>query len=271
MSLSFKEREALLRLLLEEKIQYGKELTSRILKKAERPAILYTGGKDSTVLLWLVRQASPARGEIPAVLIDHGLHFPETWEFIDQVKAEWNLRLLIARNEDVLAHAQGAGAPIRLRDLNEENQREVREVLGYGDETFSYTLNTQVGNHLLKTVALKGAVRTHGFDYVFVGIRWDEHPARSEEQFTSPRQDPLHVRVHPILPLTERDIWTIMLREKLPTHPLYARGYRSLDSLEAEKLDDRPAWEQSLGVGERAGREQDKEGMMERLRALGYM
>ena len=271
MVLSPRERDALLRLPLEEKLAYAKEVAARALRKAQRPVVLYTGGKDSTVLLWVVRQANSEQRETPALLIDHGLHFPETWSFINKIKTEWDLPLLIARNDDVLDHAQKVGTAIRVQDLDEENRHEVRDVLSYQEQTFPFTLNTQVGNHLLKTVALKQAIRAHGFDHVFVGIRWDEHPARREEQFASPRENPRHTRVHPILPLTESDIWTIMRNEQLPTHPLYAHGYRSLDSLEAEKLDERPAWEQELGVGERAGREQDKEGLMERLRALGYM
>ncbi len=254
---------------LAEKLTHARSVIAQSLRQAKRPVVLYTGGKDSTVLLWLVRQASSKT--IPTLLIDHGLHFPETWRLIDQVKAQWKLDLLIARNEDVLAHACKLDEPICVDDLNEENQRELREVLGYCDETFPYTLDTPAGNHLLKTVALKQAIRAHGFDYVFVGIRWDEHPARAQEQFVSFREDPPHTRVHPILPLTEQDIWNVMLREGLPMHPLYAQGYRSLDSIEGAKTDDRPAWEQKLGIGERAGREQDKEGVMERLRALGYM
>ncbi|OGF54057.1 MAG: hypothetical protein A2Z21_04420 [Candidatus Fraserbacteria bacterium RBG_16_55_9] len=266
---SSQEQETLWKRPLQEKLAYGKQTIQQILQKSKHPVVLYTGGKDSTVLMWLVRQASSQ--SIPALLIDHGLHFPETWALIDRVREEWNLNLLVARNEDVLVHAAKLGAPVRVRGLSEENQREVREVLGYQEETFPYTLDTQVGNHLLKTVALKQAIHTHQFDHVFVGIRWDEHPARATEQLISVRKDPPHTRVHPILPLTEQDIWTVMLQQNLPTHPLYAKGYRSLDSIEGAKTDDQPAWEQELGVGERAGREQDKEGVMERLRALGYM
>lgn len=256
---------------LAEKLAHAQGVIAQALRQAKCPVVLYTGGKDSTVLLWLVRRASGNFRATPALLIDHGLHFPETWKLIDQVKAEWRLDLLIARNEDVLAHASKLAEPIRVNDLNEENQRELREVLGFCHETFPYTLDTPVGNHLLKTVALKQAIRAHGFDYVFVGIRWDEHPARAQEQFISFRDDPPHTRVHPILPLTEQDIWTVMREHNLPTHPLYAQGYRSLDSVAGKRTDGRPAWEQELGVGERAGREQDKEGVMERLRALGYM
>jgi phosphoadenosine phosphosulfate reductase len=253
---------------LGEKLIYSRRVIARALEEAARPVVLYTGGKDSTVLLWLVRQVSP---KIPALLIDHGLHFPETWEFLEELKAEWDLKLMVVCNEDVLAHAKEPGALISISSLSDENRREVREVLAYMEESFPYTLDTEVGNHLLKTVPLKRAIRSHGFDYVFVGIRWDEHPARSRERFFSPREEPPHMRVHPILHLSERDIWQVMLDEGLPIHPLYAQGYRSLDSIEAQKTDGRPAWEQELGVGERAGREQDKEGVMERLRALGYM
>jgi len=270
-AISSEERRALIEQPLDEKLIYSEGIIAQALRKATRPVVLYTGGKDSTVMLWLVRRVSPAPEKIPALLIDHGLHFPETWEFLEDVKERWNVKLIVARNEDVLAHAQEPGAEIRVSSLDGDNQSEVRRVLGYHDETFPYTLDTEVGNHLLKTVALKRAIKTHGFDVIFVGIRWDEHPARSGEKFFSPREDPPHTRVHPILHLSERDIWTVMLDEKLPTHPLYAKGYRSLDSIEAKRGSDLPAWEQELGKDERSGREQDKEGVMERLRALGYM
>ncbi|MFQ5951092.1 MAG: phosphoadenosine phosphosulfate reductase family protein, partial [Candidatus Geothermarchaeales archaeon] len=104
------------------------------------------------------------------------------------------------------------------------------------------------------------------------GIRWDENPSRAAEVFLSPREDPPHVRVHPILPWTERDVWTYTLEHDLPIHPLYDRGYRSFDGVQdSEPIEDRPAWEQNLeGSVERAGRAQDKEEMMRRLRDLGY-
>ncbi|MFQ5794077.1 MAG: phosphoadenosine phosphosulfate reductase family protein [Candidatus Bipolaricaulia bacterium] len=273
MTLTDQEKQELAILPLTEKLEYGKQVIRKALADEagadKRPVVLWTGGKDSTVLMWLIREAVDEN--IPALLIDHGLHFPQTWEFAEQVKRNWDLQLDIARNEDVITHAGEPNTPIQVADLNEINRREVRNVLGYTEETFPYTLDTEVGNHLLKTVALKEAIREHGYTHVFVGIRWDEHPARATEQLFSPRQAPDHLRAHPILPLTEADIWTVMRQEQLPTHPLYAQGYRSLDSVAANKTDDRPAWEQELGVGERAGREQDKEDLMERLRALGYM
>ncbi|MBI1730002.1 phosphoadenosine phosphosulfate reductase family protein [Candidatus Acetothermia bacterium] len=241
------------------------------LQKARHPVLLYTGGKDSTILLWMIHQTVGSLEKIPALILDHGLHFPETWKFIGEMQKRYNFKLVIARNADVLKEARRMGEPISVSSLSAENQHEVTDRLSYHNATFPFSLDSDVGNHLLKTVAMNQAFREHGFDYAFVGIRWDEHPARATETFFSKRTAPDHFRVHPILPLTERDIWTVMMQEKLPIHPLYAKGFRSLDSIGAEPLDDRPAWEQELGVNERAGREQDKEELMERLRALGYM
>ena len=64
-----------------------------------------------------------------------------------------------------------------------------------------------------------------------------------------------------------------MFQNKLPIHPLYYQGYRSIDGkYDSKKIDDKPAWEQDLEkTEERAGRAQDKEQMMERLRKFGYM
>ena len=144
--------------------------------------------------------------------------------------------------------------------------------MGLRGTAVPFSLNTEVGNHLMKTVALNRLVRRERIDTVITGIRWDENPARASEVFFSPRESPAHVRVHPILPWTERDVWTFTLRERLPVHPLYAKGYRSLDGIhDSRPTDSRPAWEQDLeGSYERAGRAQDKEHIMERLRAQGY-
>ena len=271
MSISELDNQELANASLEEKVEKGIQITQEALERAKNPVLLYTGGKDSTVLLWLLQKATDTLNPIPSLILDHGLHFPETWDLVEDVKNRYGLKLLSAKNEDVISQATELGSEIQVDSLNKQNQHEIRAHLKYESNVFPYSLDSEMGNHLLKTVAMKNALVEHGFDYAFVGIRWDEHPARADELFFSERQDPAHTRVHPILPFSEADIWTVMLNEKLPVHPLYAVGYRSLDSIGAEPLDTRPAWEQELGAGERAGREQDKEELMERLRALGYM
>ncbi len=156
-------------------------------------------------------------------------------------------------------------------NLDTENQEEALKA-GLDRTEVPLTLETAVGNHLLKTVALKRALRKNGFDTVITGIRWDENPARSTEVFFSSREDPPHTRVHPILHWKEREIWTYTLKNGLPIHPLYVQGYRSFDGARDSKpTDTRPAWEQNLEASaERAGRAQDKEEVTEKLRDLGY-
>ncbi|MCJ7479404.1 MAG: phosphoadenosine phosphosulfate reductase family protein, partial [Candidatus Nanohaloarchaeota archaeon QJJ-7] len=139
-----------------------------------------------------------------------------------------------------------------------------------------------------------------GIEAVINGVRWDEQEARSDENFFSPREDPEHVRIHPILPFDEKDVWDFtwnvivpeendlwdgglpsgtedlpegLSREDLPISPKYWEGFRSLGSeVSTDPSEQEPAWLQDLeGTEERAGRAQDKEELMEKLRDLGYM
>lgn len=117
------------------------------------------------------------------------------------------------------------------------------------------------------------AIRERVYDGVITGIRRDEGEARSLERFISPRSDPPHACVHPVLHFTEREVWVETLRRDLPLDPLYGNGFRSVDGkYDSEKVADAPAWEQDLeATEERAWRAQDKEFLMERLPQLGSM
>jgi len=259
-------------LSLDAKVAIANVVIGDALSRFKRPFVVWSGGKDSMVVLHLVREEVKRRGISmpPALFVDHGMHFEETLQFVDKVSKDWGFQVVVARNDDALSHVKDG--KICLQDLDEDNRREAREV-GFNGDCFDYSLESVVGNHLLKTVAMKRAIRRYRIDALFVGIRWDENPARSWEVFISPRDDPPHVRVHPILPFTERNVWDYTLKNKLPIHPLYAKGYRSLDGkFDSKKVDDRPAWEQDLeSTRERMGRAQDKEGFMETLRRYGYM
>ncbi|MDG6998845.1 MAG: phosphoadenosine phosphosulfate reductase family protein [Nitrososphaerota archaeon] len=237
-----------------------------------RPAIVWSGGKDSTVVLHLVKQVTMESGSKlpPALFIDHGDHFPETMQIIEEVSKSWSFKVIIAKNEDVLKNVKEG--VVRLSDLSDSNVREARKI-GFDGDKFDYSLETDIGNHLLKTVAMGSALSKYRFDALFTGVRWDENPARSNEVFISPRERPPHARVQPILPMLEKDIWEYMFAYKLPVHPKYKEGYRSIDGIrDSKKVSDSPAWEQDMDkTSERGGRSRDKEDMMERLRQLGYM
>ncbi|MFB6153422.1 MAG: phosphoadenosine phosphosulfate reductase family protein [Halodesulfurarchaeum sp.] len=293
---------------MEAKIEKALDVVRTGLEQYENPSVMWTGGKDSTLTLYFVREVATEFGYDmpPAVFIDHFQHFDELLDFVHRWADAWDVEVLMARNDDVGALADEPGEEIRVEDLNEKNQHHVREILEYEDETFPFLLDTYVGNHLLKTVALNDALEEHDIDGVISGVRWDEQEARADETFFSPRHDPdiypPHDRIQPILPFRERDVWDAfwnyvipeavdgfpddgyvpqsfddlpegITHEDLPVSPKYFEGFRSLGSqVSTEKADEEPAWLQDLeGTVERAGRAQDKEDLMERLRDLGYM
>lgn len=261
-------------LSLEAKARIARIVVEDALGQFERPVAMWTAGKDSTLVLWYLRSVADELGVPypPILFIDHGMHFDETWRLMEEVSAAWGLQTIVARNENVLAHHPSPGGTIRVKDLSPENQLEVTRT-GRGERTFPFALGNLIANHLLKTVPMNGAIAREGFDCVITGIRWDEDDARSRERFMSPRANPAHVRVHPILHFTERDVWTETIGKGLPRHPLYDQGYRSFDGkYDSKRVGDLPAWEQDLDrLPERMGRAQDKEQIMGRLRELGYM
>lgn len=264
-------REAL---SLDAKIRISGIVANEALTRFQKPVVMWTGGKDSMLALWFLQRACEV-SEVPPppiLFIDHGMHFDESWHLFDEVSKTWRLQTIVARNEDVLSQVTEPGALLKIRHLSEANQREARRT-GYRKAAFRYALGNLVANHLLKTVPMNDAIREHRFDAVVTGIRWDEDESRSGERFISPRSDPPHARIHPILHFSEREVWMETLRLGLPLHPLYEEGYRSIDGkFDSLRVGDSPAWQQDLeGTFERAGRSQDKEQIMERLRELGYM
>ncbi|MFB6124555.1 MAG: phosphoadenosine phosphosulfate reductase family protein [Halanaeroarchaeum sp.] len=297
---------------LEAKIEKAIDVTHRGLTEYENPAIMWTGGKDSTLTLYFVKEVAEEYGLDlpPTVFIDHYQHFDELIEFVERWADEWDLEVVYARNDDVGTYVEDndlePGDDIPVDALSEHNRHHIRTILEYEEEIFPFLLDTYVGNHLLKTVALNDALEEYNIDGVISGVRWDEQEARADETFFSPRHDPdsypPHDRVQPILQFTERDVWDAfwnyvvpetvadfpddgyvpqryddlpngLTHEDVPISPKYFEGFRSLGSeVSTEKADEDPAWLQDLeGTVERAGRAQDKEDLMERLRDLGYM
>ena len=101
--------------------------------KPEELGITWTGGKDSTLVLWLIRQVCQEDGiPMPLVFtIDEYDTFDEIEAFIDKYKKEWNLNLVICCNDDAIKAAGGQlGALVQVKDLNERNRQEVARI-GY--------------------------------------------------------------------------------------------------------------------------------------------
>lgn len=270
------EKNNLVGLNIEGKIDYSKKIIKEAIGRfsPEKIAIAWTGGKDSTTLLWLFKNVC---GELSipipkCMFIDEGDIFDEILYHVERLKKEWNLNVLVAKNTDVSSRAKKLGDIIYVKDLSQRNRQELININFDGD-SFPFEPESYVGNHLMKTVPMKMFIEDNGVVALATAIRWDEQEARKAEDYFSPRSNPDHVRVHAILHFKERDIWDTIHKYNIPYCSLYNLGYRSLGAkCTTHKVSNIPAWQQDLeNTPERSGRGQDKEMIMAKLRDLGYM
>ena len=182
----------------------------------ERPVLLFSGGKDSIVLLRLAEKAfRPGRFPFPVMHVDTGHNFPEVIEYRDRRVAELGERLVVACVQESID---------RGRVVEETGPRASR--------------------NQLQTTTLLDAIEEHGFDAAIGGARRDEERARAKERIFSFRDDfgqwnpraqrpelwnlynarvrrGEHVRVFPISNWTELDVWQYIAREQLELPPIY--------------------------------------------------
>src|SRR5213595_127879 len=182
----------------------------------ERPVLLFSGGKDSIVMLALAEKAFwPARIPFPVMHVDTGHNFPEALDFRDRRVAELGVRLIVASVQESI----DAGR------VTEETGR-------------------HASRNRLQTVSLLDAIEEHRFDALFGGARRDEEKARAKERVFSFRDqfgqwDPRnqrpelwnlynarvhageHVRVFPISNWTELDVWQYIAREAIDLPSIY--------------------------------------------------
>ena len=201
----------------------------------ERPVLLFSGGKDSIVLLRLAEVAFwPARVPFPVMHVDTGHNFPEVIEFRDRRAAEVGVRLVVAS---------------------------VQEAIDSGripDET-----GRRASRNRLQTPVLLEAVEQHRFDALFGGARRDEEKARAKERILSFRDDfgqwdPKNqrpelwslyntrvrsgesMRVFPLSNWTELDIWHYIERERLELPSIYYAHRRRVFDRDGMLLYDCP-------------------------------
>jgi sulfate adenylyltransferase subunit 2 len=207
-----------------------------------RPALLFSGGKDSVVLLAIARRAfAPARLPFPLLHIDTGHNFPEVLAFRDALVARTGVRLVVGRVED-----------------------SVRAGRASDERGIGASRNAQ------QSVTLLDALREHRFDACAGGARRDEEKSRAKERFFSHRDefgqwDPRsqrpelwnlfngrmrpgeHFRVFPLSNWTETDVWRYIEREGLEVPSLYFSHERDVILRQGVLLADAPC------VGRREG------------------
>ena len=189
----------------------------------ERPALLFSGGKDSVVMLHLAAKAFwPAPVPFPVMHIDTGQNFDEVLEFRDRTVERFGLRLIVAKVQD---------------DIDAGRVAEIGGPLGPRNK--------------LQTVSLLRGIRENQFGAVFGGARRDEEKARAKERVFSFRDefgqwDPKNqrpelwslyngrhrkgenIRVFPISNWTELDVWNYVLREEIDLPELYYAHERTV-------------------------------------------
>jgi len=265
-----------------ELIEKSKQVVREAFEKFDptKCTITWTGGKDSTTNLWIIGQVCVEENiDLPQVItIDEGDAFPEITDFLVSISKKWHIDLKWLCNFNMLKCCQShLGNDIQVKDLDERNQAELKRI-EFEFKSFPFEAESYAGNHLMKTVVLNKFIEESNTELLFMALRRDEQEARKEDEYFTHHEAghlmPKHTRVSPILHFTERDIWDNTHLHNLPYCPLYKIGYRSLGARSSSNPGevDVPAWEQDLeNIPERAGRRQDKEKAMERLRKLGYM
>ncbi len=267
--------------------------------------MLWSIGKDSTVLLWLARKAFFGHVPFPLVHIDTSFKIPEMIRYRDRLAADWNLTLIYGQHEEALREKRTFpdGAVDRLTCCGLLKTEALRKTLSGDGPRYRF-------NPARK--AYERDPSSDPYTGVIVGARADEEGSRSKERYFSPRdrqsawdvgdQPPefwnqyktefapgTHVRIHPLLDWTEVNIWEYIERERIPTVSLYydqgtGTRYRSLGCAPCTRAVESTARDvqeilvelktgKFAHVAERAGRAQDKDdgGGLETLRRDGYM
>ncbi len=213
------------------------EIIREAVATATKPVMMYSIGKDSSVMLHLARKAfHPAPPPFPLLHVDTGWKFKAMYAHRKRMVDESGVQLIAYTNPEGLA-------------------------AGVGPFTHGSSYHTDV----MKTQALKQALDMHGFDLVFGGARRDEEKSRAKERIFSFRSaghrwDPKAqrpelwnlyntrirpdqtIRVFPISNWTEQDIWSYILQERIPIVPLYLAAPRPVVKREGQWImvdDDR--------------------------------
>ncbi|UCD52584.1 MAG: sulfate adenylyltransferase subunit 2 [Phycisphaerales bacterium] len=280
-----------------------------ILREAYRSfqnlVMLWSIGKDSTVLLWLARKAFFGHAPIPLLHIDTSYKIPEMIEYRDRFAREWKLNLIVGQNVEALKAKQ---------TFPDSNATRLQCCGRLKSEALKHTLSGEWPRRVLNHETGEYDIVEGGepFTGVIVGARADEEGSRSKERYFSPRdqhnewdvsEQPLelwnqfktdfapgtHVRIHPLLDWTELNIWEYIERENIPIIGLYfdrggGKRYRSLGCFPctfpvestaknvSEIVEELRSGKFS-NIAERSGRAQDKEDFsgLETLRRDGYM
>lgn len=136
------------------------------LETFKKAAVVWSAGKDSTVVLHAALKAREATGrDFDVVFIDHFMHFEETLKFIEDVERQWGGLKVIFKggNERLRGGYKYGGDEVKVDELDPRDREELLKI-GYTAPSFKYALNNVAANHLLKTVPMNEFIRDGGYE-----------------------------------------------------------------------------------------------------------
>ncbi|MDR3303009.1 MAG: sulfate adenylyltransferase subunit 2 [Treponema sp.] len=273
-------------------------------KSFKNIGMLWSIGKDSTVLLWLAKKAFFGHVPFELIHIDTNYKIPEMIAYRDKLAHDLRLRLVVGQNQQALAEKKTFVDGVdRLTCCKELKTIPLRATL---DGTLARRIYDP------RKDAWEEIPSAEPYNAVIVGVRSDEEGSRSKERVFSSRDEKsewdvsgqppelwnlyktefapkTHVRVHPLLDWTELNIWEYIERERIPTISLYfnqgdGKRYRSLgcypcttpvesDARNPADIIEELKSGKFRNIAERSGRAQDADGggTLETLRKDGYM
>jgi phosphoadenosine phosphosulfate reductase len=232
------EVRALVDLPLDQKVAKSKEIIREAVTRFQNPCLGFSGGTDSLVALHMALQVKP---DLSVIFVDTIREFPENYQFVQEVREKWGITDFVVVRRD------------------KDRRDEFAAKLGYKTPEF---MLQYCNDH--KIVPMLEGLRRFHFDAMIAGVRGVEHEERAQESLFSPRRDPDHYRVHPMLFWKRNDVMEYVSRNQLKCNPLYSQGYTSLGCTICSAVNTDP------NAHERAGRGIVREVVMKRLRALGY-
>ena len=258
----------------------------------ENPAMLYSTGKDSTTMLHLAKQTFNGEAPFPVIHLDTTYKFKGIYEFRDKIIKDWGIKLIVGKNEEAIKKGMSPEKFDRFRCCNELKTIALKRVIK--EHNFdAIIVSIRNDEHGVRGKERYFSPRDKEFRWKTSRIKQDGDSGLEALQdvelsgwnlySTYFGEGTDHVRIHPLLHWDEIDVWQYIKQEKLPINPLYfavnGKRYRSLGckccttpvKSNAKNVDEIIEELKITSVSERTGRTQDKEGIMEQLRALGYM
>jgi len=258
----------------------------------KNPVILYSTGKDSTATLYLLKKAFNGKVPFPILHLDTSFKFKEIYKFRDRLVKELNLNLIISKNEEALKQGRSPKKFSSFECCNALKTIALKNVIKkYNFDAVIVSIRND--EHGVRGKERYFSPRDKEFRWKTSRIKQSGDSGLESLQdaefsgwnlySTDFGEDTDHVRIHPLLHWNETDVWQYIKQEKLPINPLYlavdGKRYRSLGckccttpvKSNAKNVDEIIEELKKTKISERSGREQDKEEIIEQLRALGYM